>query len=585
MKEQITILIFLILINYCFLSKNTSDFLSENNYEITEGIYLIQFKENYLNLGKNSTIFFRENPLNEKQSTFIIYNDNDEQIKNYFYIKEKNTFRYLIASEIPQQITFSFRTNNMNRALWKIIPHTKENKVLIYYIQNKYTGEYLSFNYYYKNSALNAFCQLTKEQPLSVKNEFKFIKLYTEQSYEKTSELLENEPIDVLIKYIDLDDSNLKRKYIKQLSKDEDNNELKYSLRSVLQNIPWIRKIYILMPNEKVSFLKPEEEIKDKIIYIKDHDLLGFDTSSSSLFLFKLYKMKKFGLSENFIYMDDDYFIGKPLKKSDFFYEINGTINPFLITDSFKVMNKTYLEDLHNRLYKKVGRYSQTPIDFHFRKISTLLFLYKIFGEDDDRGGYPLIEAEFNHNAMPLKISDIEEINRYVENLYEFSKETLQSKYRHIRSLQPQALLMSYARNKYDRWAKKIWARFYTLDEIGSLSYKFVPTLFVINTSDKSYHYNKYKKEILKLILIFPNKTDYELNDENEEQVKKYMNEKKINATLLLDMLKIKKKNNDNDYLWNILKFIVILIIFILYIRRKIQLYIYSDDIDLSDFY
>lgn len=63
------------------------------------------------------------------------------------------------------------------------------------------------------------------------------------------------------------------------------------------------------------------------------------------------------------------------------------------------------------------------------------------------------------------------------------------------------------------------------------------------------------------------------------------MNENKINATLLLDMLKIKKKNDDNDYLWIILKIIVILVIIILYIRRKIQLYINSDDIDLSDFY
>ena len=75
------------------------------------------------------------------------------------------------------------------------------------------------------------------------------------------------------------------------------------------------------MPNEKLKYFKSPEEIKDKIIYVKDKDLLGFDTASSNLFRFNLFKMKKFGLSENFILMDDDYFIAQPLNKSNFFYE------------------------------------------------------------------------------------------------------------------------------------------------------------------------------------------------------------------------------------------------------------------------
>ena len=64
--------------------------------------------------------------------------------------------------------------------------------------------------------------------------------------------LIEKEPIDILIKYIDLNDPNLKRNGIHQINKDFDNEEIKYSIRSILKNIPWIRKIFILMPNEKV---------------------------------------------------------------------------------------------------------------------------------------------------------------------------------------------------------------------------------------------------------------------------------------------------------------------------------------------
>ena len=58
------------------------------------------------------------------------------------------------------------------------------------------------------------------------------------------SDLLEKEPIDVLIKYIDLTDKTLNRTGIHQIKKDFDNCELKYSVRSILQNIP-NKNIYI----------------------------------------------------------------------------------------------------------------------------------------------------------------------------------------------------------------------------------------------------------------------------------------------------------------------------------------------------
>ena len=86
---------------------------------------------------------------------------------------------------------------------------------------------------------------------------FKLVKVYEEVRKNRfDNEIIEKEPIDLLIKYIDLRDTSLKRNKIHQIKKDYDNEELKYSIRSVMQNIPWIRKIFILMPNEKVRFFK-----------------------------------------------------------------------------------------------------------------------------------------------------------------------------------------------------------------------------------------------------------------------------------------------------------------------------------------
>ena len=51
---------------------------------------------------------------------------------------------------------------------------------------------------------------------------------------EMEESVLEKEPIDVVFKYIDLSDPNLIREGILQIRKDEDNEELRYALRTAL---------------------------------------------------------------------------------------------------------------------------------------------------------------------------------------------------------------------------------------------------------------------------------------------------------------------------------------------------------------
>ena len=169
----------------------------------------------------------------------------------------------------------------------------------------------------YKIINLKITCQnISLDEATSLK----LLKIYDEVlDNESDNELIEKEPIDILIKYIDLRDPALKRGGIQQIKKDYDNEELRYSIRSILKNIPWIRKIFILMPNDKIRFLKEYILIKDKIVYVKDKNLLGYDSSNSLAFQFRYWKMEKFGISNNFIAMDDDCFIGKPLKKKIFF--------------------------------------------------------------------------------------------------------------------------------------------------------------------------------------------------------------------------------------------------------------------------
>ena len=143
------------------------------------------------------------------------------------------------------------------------------------------------------------------------------------------------------------------------------------------------------MPNEKINFLSDSEERKEKIIYVKDKDLVGFDTSNIMVISLNLHKMKEFGLSENFILMDDDYFIGKPLEKSDLFYEENGKIYPYLIADMYMPLDKTRLLQIRSKLLKNVDekdvKISNTANEANYIMYSSRLLLHDIFGEDIKR--------------------------------------------------------------------------------------------------------------------------------------------------------------------------------------------------------
>jgi len=368
-------------------------------------------------------------------------------------------------------------------------------------------------------------CEFENEKKLTKNNYFLFHKMYREKLLNESSEIIENEPIDVLIKYIDLSDPNLKREGIEQIKKDEDNGEIKYVLRSIMKNIPWVRKIFILMPNEKIKYFKDPEEIKDKIVYVKDKDILGFDSASSPAFQFNLWKMKEFGMSENFILMDDDYFIGKPLKKSNFFYEENGQVFPALVTGDYYEMSKNALETSIKPLIAKISSTgAHTPNGFAIMQKSSLLFLYDIFGNDDTRYGHPLIEASFSHNAIAVKQSDIKEVYDYIVKLYPYANETLRAKKRHIRSLQPQTIFLSYPINQYDRRVKIVTSKFYDLTQFKG---KIETELYVINTSDKKYNQNYYANEIKKLEELYPEKTIYEREDDKNNDNKKIIEDKK----------------------------------------------------------
>ena len=398
---------------------------------------------------------------------------------------------------------------------------------------------------------------------------FKLKKIYEEINInKKENEIIEKEPIDILIKYIDLRDPDLKRKGIHQIKKDFDNEELRYSIRSILKNIPWIRKIFILMPNEKVRYFKDYNLIKEKIIYVKDKDILGYDSSNSYAFQFRYWKMKKFGISDNFIIMDDDYFIGNALKKSDFFYVENNKVVPAIITGNFKYINYNYAKRKYNYYKNKIknNKIEQTGDIFSYTQFATYLYLINIFKKY-------IIVPNFTHNAIPTNIKEIKEIFDLI-NKSKYKAYTLDSLYRHQESIQFQTFLLSYTFIKYNKKVKDIPYKY--IYNSNSVLNNYNYPLFCINTGAYNNLDIYFLKSKIVMEYLFPVPTPYEIYNYSSSSIAfkviKYMqniiNQKKeiydkhrTSKMTNYDKNKNKKKHFYIFYLY------IILLLLILYIK------------------
>lgn len=96
-----------------------------------------------------------------------------------------------------------------------------------------------------------------------------------------------------------------------------DNNELKYSLRSVNLYAPWIRKIFIVTDNQIPEWLNtshPKIQIVDHSEIMPAESLPCFNSSVIEHFLYKIP-----GLSEHFLIANDDTYINKPVTPDNFF--------------------------------------------------------------------------------------------------------------------------------------------------------------------------------------------------------------------------------------------------------------------------
>ena len=138
-------------------------------------------------------------------------------------------------------------------------------------------------------------------------------------------------PIDFVVTWVNNHDhewQEKKSKYEYKQPESRKNDEIaqnryrdfglfKYWFRAVEQNASWVHKIYVVTDQQVPDFLdlsNSKVQIIDHSKIIESQFLPTFDSNTIDWNLFKIP-----GLSEHFVYFNDDFFINQSVQPEDFF--------------------------------------------------------------------------------------------------------------------------------------------------------------------------------------------------------------------------------------------------------------------------
>lgn len=145
-----------------------------------------------------------------------------------------------------------------------------------------------------------------------------------------------DDPIDAVITWVDGSSENHNRKLHRYLAHANRplhenainphrwacNDEILYCLKSLENNAPWVRRIWIVVDDETPNLQPLSDNLRAKIRFVFHLEI--FDEFTASLPTFNSLAIESMlwrinGLSERFMYFNDDVFLTAPLQPSDVF--------------------------------------------------------------------------------------------------------------------------------------------------------------------------------------------------------------------------------------------------------------------------
>lgn len=330
------------------------------------------------------------------------------------------------------------------------------------------------------------------------------------------------EKIDFIITWVDNTDKEWqenKKKYSKSNSDDESNSiiryrdfgTLKYWFRGIEKNANWVNKIYFVTCGQTPDWLNTNNS---KLVMVNHEDYIPkeylptFNSNVIEIFLNRIQ-----GLSEKFVYFNDDCFIFNKISESYFFEdEIPKdalVFNAVSVKDKNNIIEHTVLNNLeilskhfnkndvvrNNRRKIYTMKYGKEIIK------SVLLFPWKYFtGIKNYHTAIPYLKSTWNEvwNKEEKALNEVgknkfrtkEDINHWIFRYWQLFKGK-------FKPTSNKKNIYYDLRNDNKEFFNKI--------EKGKIN------IACINDSNEDLEYEKVKKEVLERFeKIFPNKSEFE---------------------------------------------------------------------------
>lgn len=232
----------------------------------------------------------------------------------------------------------------------------------------------------------------------------------------KVNNNMTNGPIDVVFTWVDSEDSGWKAKKNYYLNNKEGLSseyelkrygsagisqiEIEVSVKLVLKNAPWVRNIYIVTANQTPNFMNTSFVGKHKI-KMCSHDEIMKDTLTptynSHAIESNLNNIP--GLAENFIYLNDDFYIIGPVEPYHFF------IDDVPVYRGHNCINTkcTFLGPLMINIVKLINSDSEIYV--------------RASGNVAEILNYKLVCFQQNHHATSMTKSMLTNSNNYLKRL------------------------------------------------------------------------------------------------------------------------------------------------------------------------
>lgn len=243
--------------------------------------------------------------------------------------------------------------------------------------------------------------------------------------------------IDFVVTWVDMNDPEWKKSFAEysgridnsknstSIARFRDYGLLKYWFRGIEKFAPWVRRVHFVTCGQKPDWLdvsNPKLHLVDHRDYIPAECLPVFNSSLIELYLHRIP-----GLSDHFVYFNDDFYMTAPVEPRRFFVDgLPQDIAAFRLNSGASLWSKCLdnnIRLINSKFDKKevLRRDHDKWFDPSYGGKSFLTRLLRLYGK--------FITLKIPHNAQPYLKSTFEEVwNAFGDELSRVSKNRFRSK-------------------------------------------------------------------------------------------------------------------------------------------------------------